>query len=133
MSNEIINPFKQVKKTDWAKKAQERFKENKTEIKTIVQTKTSSKKKEVKKSIKRVAKSFKVYPGDISKIFDKRVNKLQVHFDDLDYDKDFVDSGKYIMFLMSLAEKYKLYELYDTVDEKGNLNIDMKKLEKLFK
>jgi arginyl-tRNA synthetase len=119
MKETIINPFKQAKKTDWAKKAQDRLvkaKEKKEKIKPI---KKNSK-------IKRVAKSFKVYPGNLTRDFDKRINKMQVTFDDLDYDKDYVDSGKYLMFIMAFAEKYRLYELYTQVDENGNFELDKK-------
>ena len=117
--SEIHNPFKQSKKLDWAKKAQEKHKE--------IITKTTPIKKNIK--IERIAKSFKVYKsGDIIKNFDKRVNKLQVVFDDLDMPKDYVDSGKYLMFLMQFAEKYNIYELYSEVNTNGEFTIDSKKL-----
>ena len=144
MTDEIINPFKN-KKTDWVKLSQRRFEDKKeyVEIENKKQNDNTKKSgnvskpskpvlKESKKEIKRVAKSFKIYPGEISRNFDKRVNKMQVKFDDLGFDKNYVDSGKYMMFLMSLSEKYNLHELYSEVDEKGNINIDEKELKKLF-
>jgi hypothetical protein len=124
---DIINPFNQVKKTNWAKKAEERLVN--TESKKVNLNKTDINKKQ----IKRIAKSFKIYPGKISRDFDKRVNKLQVQFDELDYEKDYVDSGKYIMFLMSFAERYSLYDLYQKTDEEGNFEIDKEKLKEFAK
>jgi arginyl-tRNA synthetase len=125
MENNIRDPFK--KTTNWAKKAEERLEETpKSTIKESTQTKKV-------KPLERVAKSFKIYPGKISRDFDKRVNKLQVHFDDLDYDKNYVDAGKYMMFLMSFAEKYNLHELYSETNSKGEFSVDEKKLKELFK
>lgn len=121
---DVINPFNQVKKTNWAKKAEERLVSKKDEKSNLPVNKNNSQNKQ----IRRVAKSFKIYPGKISRDFDKRVNKLQVHFDELDYEKDYVDSGKYIMFLMAFAEKYSLYDLYSKVEENGNFTVDDNKL-----
>ncbi len=118
-NNNIRDPFKQT--TNWAKKAEERLIEKPT-------TPTPIKESNYEKPIERVAKSFKIYPGDISRDFDKRVNKLQVHFDDLDYEKNYVDSGKYMMFLMSFAEKYGIYELYTEIDTKGEFELDENKV-----
>ena len=124
----IVNPFNDMK-TNWAKKAQEKHISTtiKVEKKSEIKKQTNSIKK---KEIKRVPKSFKIYPGKIPKDFDKRVNKLQVYFDDLDFEKDYVDSGKYIMFLMAFAEKYSLYDLYSQVDENGNFELEKQKLKK---
>lgn len=108
MNEEIINPFKQ-QKTNWAQKSKERLIQPKKAKKQNTQT--------------RVAKSFKIYKGTMTRTFDKRVNKMQVHFDDLDYSKNHIDSGKYIMFLMAFAEKYKLYNLYKEVDGNGNIEV----------
>ena len=129
---EIIDPFKQKKKTDWASMVKKRIERDEgadshanSEDPVYQKTeKTSSK----EKGKRRVAKSFKIYPGKISKDFDKRVNKMQVYFDDLDFDKNYVDSGKYVMFLMAFAEKYKVYELYEEVLENGEINVDKDKL-----
>lgn len=135
MNDIKVNPFNNMKKTNWAKKAQDRLNtENQREVKEEKKERKNSKVTKIKNKsrIERVAKSFKVYPGKIPRDFDKRVNKLQVHFDDLDMDKDYVDSGKYIMFLMSLAEKYKLYELYTNVSENGDVIVDGEKLKKKF-
>jgi len=126
MENNIINPFKN--KTNWAKKAENRLKKNNIEIKE--NSKNISINKNKKEKVKRVAKSFKVYFGPITRNFDKRVNKLQVYFDDLDYDKNYVDSGKYIMFLMQFAEKFKIYELYKNVDHQGNLDLKLDEIKK---
>jgi arginyl-tRNA synthetase len=123
MTNTIRDPFKQT--TNWAKKAEERL--DSKEEKVINNTS-----KIPNKPIERVAKSFKIYPGKISRDFDKRVNKLQVHFDDLDYKKNYVDAGKYMMFLMSFAEKYNLHKLYSEVDKKGSFEVDEKKLKEFF-
>ncbi|MDA3855734.1 MAG: hypothetical protein PF569_05720 [Candidatus Woesearchaeota archaeon] len=138
MSNEIINPFKQVKKTDWSKKSNERLNNLKTN-KVVEKTKFTGKpslgkleKPLEKEKIQRIAKSFKIYPGDIGRDFDKRINKMQVHFDDLDFDKDYVDSGKYLMFIMAFAEKYKLYELYEDINDRSDLDISKSKLTKHF-
>lgn len=138
MSDEIINPFKQIKKTDWSKKSSQRLNNLKSE-RVVKKTQITSKpiKKIVEKPVKkekihRIAKSFKIYPGEIGRDFDKRINKLQVHFDDLDFDKEYVDSGKYLMFIMAFAEKYKLYDLYEDVNEKGELSISKDKLKKHF-
>lgn len=135
--SDIINPFKEVKK-DWAKKSQERIisakidnKEEKIEnISASVKEKPASEKNNKAKI--RVAKSFKIYPGKLSRDFDKRVNKLQVKFDDLGFDKNYVDSGKYMMFLMALAEKYELYDLYSEVDENGEFFINKDEIAKKF-
>jgi isocitrate/isopropylmalate dehydrogenase len=121
----IRDPFK--KTTNWAKKAEERLTSEKIEKKTVPKNKARE-----NKPIERVAKSFKIYPGKISRNFDKRVNKLQVHYDDLDYDKNYVDAGKYMMFLMSFAEKYNLHELYSEVDKEGKFELDSKKVKELF-
>lgn len=120
MTENIINPFKQTKKVDWTKKNVQRLQKANEEVKEIKQI--SSEK------IKRMPKSFKIYPGNISREFDKRINKMQVKFDDLEYEKDYVDSGKYIMFLMSFAEKYELFELYSPVDKDGNFTLDKQKI-----
>ncbi|MEC8220814.1 MAG: hypothetical protein VX028_01975 [Nanoarchaeota archaeon] len=126
MTNNIRDPFK--KTTNWAKKAEQRS-ENNHEVhntsKFVIKTRSSS--------VERVAKSFKIYPGKISRNFDKRVNKLQVHFDDLDYEKNYVDAGKYMMFLMSFAEKYSLYELYSETDKEGNFELDDSKVKEFLK
>ncbi|MCA9459604.1 MAG: hypothetical protein KC550_03580 [Nanoarchaeota archaeon] len=171
MDEKIINPFAQNKKTNWAKKAQNRLSEsrikdvqnsefetkenknnskddnnnNNTEVKEEIKNKTSIKienkklnvnKKQCKKTkninVERVAKSFKIYPGKISRDFDKRVNKLQVHFDDLDFNKNYVDSGKYMMFLMSFAEKFDLYELYKEVENDGEISLTLNEVKKFF-
>ena len=116
MSDEIINPFKETK-VDWAKKSRERiFDKNKEELPR--NTKNSERKEY------RVAKSFKIFKGRLSRDFDKRVKRMQVKYDDLDYEKDYTDAGKYIMFLMAFAEKYKLYELYKPVDGDGEIEMD---------
>lgn len=132
--SEIINPFKQAKKTDWAKKAEQRLTKSKEETK--ISNKILEKKPQItqnkSKNITRTAKSFKIYTGEISRTFDKRVNKMQVYFDDKNMPKDFVDSGKYIMFLMSFAEKFKLYELYREVGEKGELDLSEKEVLEFF-
>ncbi|MCA9497460.1 MAG: hypothetical protein KC589_11055 [Nanoarchaeota archaeon] len=147
MDEKIVNPFTQNKKVDWAKKAQNRLSESKndeTGKKEDINKKIADKKnqnldlnieKNSKKSntVERVAKSFKIYPGKISRDFDKRVNKLQVYFDDLDYDKNYVDSGKYMMFLMSFAEKFDLYELYKEVDLDGELNLSLEEVKEFLK
>ncbi len=128
MADEIVNPFKHVKKVDWAKKAQDKLKEREKEPKNEA---VKPQKKAIKTSsnkVKRIPKSFKIYPGNISRSFDKRVNRLQVKFDELDFEKDYVDSGKYIMFLMVFAEKYGLYDLYTQIDSEGNFEVDKKKL-----
>ena len=133
-NKEVINPFKQNKKTNWAMKSQNKFREShKTEDvkKNIVKEKEVLKTREVK--LKRVSKSFKIYPGDISKKFDKRVNKLQVEFDELDFDKNYIDSGKYLMFLMAFAEEYGIYKLYSNVDKEGKFKIDKDKIKELVK
>lgn len=125
--SDIINPFQQAKKTDWAKKAQQRLvksREVKEESKPVKQSLPEKKKKKVE----RVAKSFKIFPGKISRDFDKRVNKMQVHFDDLDYEKNYVDSGKYMMFLMAFAEKYELYDLYTEVSADCEFELDENRL-----
>ena len=129
MSDDIINPFKE--KTNWAKKAQNRLKKIEGDNGEKKEVKTETKKE--KKKINRVAKSFKIYPGEISRVFDKRVNKLQVHFDDLDMPKNYVDSGKYLMFLMQFAEKFKIYELYKEVDVDGNLNLELDEVKEFIK
>lgn len=138
MNDEIVNPFKE--KTNWVKKANERVKpNNNVKLDNFIeknnsnknQIKINSKKNNIK--VQRVAKSFKIFPGDIPRKFDKRINKLQVYFDDLDYKKDYVDSGKYIMFLMELAEKYELYKLYSEIKVGDELNIDKKILLDLLK
>jgi len=153
MNKEIVNPFKQTKITDWAKKAQNRFKEEiitnnesnilKNNSNIISSNKlNNSKNFEIKKNnnknnlnnkkIERVSKSFKIYKCDLAKKFDKRVNKLQVKFDDLDYEKNYVDSGKYIMFLMALSEEFKLYDLYEEISLDCKININKNKIKKLF-
>jgi len=151
MSDIKVNPFNNMKKTNWAKKAQDRLNvENQNESEEREKRGENGEKRDERmrsergdknsklsnpksqSHISRVAKSFKVYPGKIPRDFDKRVNKLQVHFDDLDMPKDYVDSGKYMMFLMSLAEKYKLYELYTTVSENGDFSVDEEELKKKF-
>jgi len=133
---DISNPFKE-NKVNWAKKAENKYARDST----VSKAQSSSVNKKVKSSgftgkpkvkspkIKRVAKSFKVYGGDIVRKFDRRVSLLEMDFSDLGFDKNFVDSGQYIMFLMSFAEKYGLYDLYSKVDGKGNFEIDSKKLE----
>lgn len=116
---EKINPFNDLKKPiNWAQKANQKINEN---------NESQKKPTKINNKVNRVAKSFKVYPGEIIRNFDKRVNKLQVHFDDLDYDKNYVDSGKYLMFLMKLSEEFELFELYDEVNIEGNFNLDKKK------
>lgn len=120
----IRDPFK--KTTNWAKKAEQRSEKNET--KTPVRQDSGENKR-----LERVAKSFKIYPGKISRTFDKRVNKLQVHFDDLDHEKNYVDAGKYMMFLMSFAEKYSLYELYSETDKEGNFELDDSKVKEFLK
>lgn len=137
---DIVNPFAQAKKTNWAKKTQERLKtkvENDVSSKNIGETEKNISKnlKASKKnsSVERVAKSFKIYPGKISRDFDKRVNKLQVHFDDMDFDKNYVDAGKYMMFLMSFAEKFKIYDLYKEVDSSGSFDVSLDEVKKHFK
>lgn len=123
---EKINPFNDLKKpVNWAQKANSRINENsnqKTEENKKISNNENSKNNK-NKAKTRVAKSFKVYPGNLIRNFDKRVNKLQVHFDDKDFEKNFVDSGKYIMFLMSLSEKFELFELYEEVSENGEIKI----------
>lgn len=132
--NEIINPFNQIKKTNWAKKAEERLTNSKDESRSsksnIVEKPIEIKNKS--KNIERVAKSFKIYQGEIPRAFDKRVNKMQVYFDDLDKPKEYVDSGKYIMFLMSFAEKFGLHELYREVSEKGELDLSKREVKEFF-
>lgn len=161
MVEDIINPFKQTKKVDWAKKNKERLIEAKSKSDNNNQTENtnnvvidkpsviqqpiiSNKDNVPKKTIKtkknielkknengtpiRIAKSFKIYPGQISRDFDKRVNKLQVKFDDLEYEKNFVDSGKYMMFLMSFAEKFDLHELYKTTNHLGDFEINKQEI-----
>lgn len=104
-----INPFNELKKPiNWAQKANDKIKLNNIK----------------KEKNTRVAKSFKVYPGELIRNFDKRINKLQVYFDDKDYQKNYVDSGKYIMFLMALSEKFKLYELYQETNKIGQIDIN---------
>ena len=134
---EIVNPFKQAKKIDWSKKTEERLVNAKESEKEVVQQ-SNGRQSELgegigaegkkKKAEIRVTKSFKVYPGRISREFEKRVNKLQVKFDDLDYDKTFVDSGKYLMFLMDFAEKFAIYELYTEPDTEGRIVLDKEKV-----
>lgn len=129
---EIVNPFNNVKKTNWAKKAHDRINSSENSQKTN-ETRMSSKPSNLgkpKKTLKRVAKSFKIYPGSLSREFDKRVKKMQVHFDDLNFEKDYVDSGKYIMFLMAFAEQTNLWELYTSVSESGKLELDKENLKK---
>ena len=123
---EIRNPFKD-KKTNWAELANKRV-DNQNDKKPISPITNHQ-----SESLVRVAKSFKVYKGKLTRDFDKRVNKLQVHFDDLDYDKNYVDSGKYIMFLMAIAEKYKLYDLYKEVNGEGDIEIKENELKEFFK
>ena len=115
---DIRNPFKEGR-TNWSKLTEERINQPQKQNNNTTQI--------------RIAKSFKVYKGEITRNFDKRVNKLQVHFDDLDYDKNYVDSGKYIMFLMAFAEKYKLYELYTQTNENGEIEIEEEKIKKFMK
>ncbi|MFW6285909.1 MAG: hypothetical protein ACOC16_01940 [Nanoarchaeota archaeon] len=126
MSDEIINPFKQNINKNWVKKTNQRF--------SNVTKKNQNKKKQIENKDKtRIAKSFKIYKGTLARDFDKRVTKLQVKFDDLDFEKNYVDSGKYIMFLMAFAEKYKLYELFQPTNGNGDINIEKEKLLKYFK
>lgn len=120
MKENIVNPFEQTKKINWAKKAKEKI--NKQE---------NLPKNTIKNKVTRIAKSFKIFPGEISRNFDKRVNKMQVKFDDLNYQKNHVDSGKYIMFLMAFAEKFELYELYEEVNSKGELKITEEEIKKI--
>ncbi len=124
MEQKIRDPFKQT--TNWAKKAEQR---TKSEAQEDIKAKNQVK----KKPQERVAKSFKIFPGKISRDFDKRVNKLQVHFDDLDYEKNYVDAGKYMMFLMSFAEKYSLYELYSETDKDGTFELEDKQVKEFLK
>ncbi len=124
MENTIENPFKN--RTNWANKTREKLKKRNNEI---INDGSNLK---PKSKTNRIAKSFKIYPGNISRTFDKRVNKLQVHFDDLDYEKNYVDSGKYIMFLMQFAEKFRIFELYKEVNEDGELDIESKKVKDHF-
>lgn len=122
---EKINPFNDLKKPiNWAQKANDKI-SNSNNLKNNFYIKKNSESEN--KTKLRVAKSFKVFPGNIIRNYDKRINKLQVFFDDKNYDKNYVDSGKYLMFLMGLAEKFELFELYEEVDENGNLNLDLKK------
>lgn len=124
MEQKIRDPFKQT--TNWAKKAEQR-------TKSEAQEDIKAKNKVKEKPQERVAKSFKIFPGKISRDFDKRVNKLQVHFDDLDYEKNYVDAGKYMMFLMSFAEKYSLYELYSETDKDGTFELEDKQVKEFLK
>ena len=117
MAQNMRNPFENQVKTDWTKKVEKKL--------DPIQKETKPK--------ERVAKSFKIYKGEIARSFDKRVNKMQVHFDDKDYQKNYVDSGKYIMFLMAFAEKYRLYELYSEVSENGKFDIGDKELKEFIK
>lgn len=149
MSNDIINPFKQKKKVDWAKISRDKLNavENKKSKKQDVESPAGvainrdmgklgklskpdnqSKPSKPVKPKERVAKSFKIYKGDLSRKFDKRVNKMQVYFDDKDFDKNYVDSGKYIMFLMAFSEKYGLYDLYREVDGSGAINVSKQEI-----
>lgn len=116
MENKIRDPFK--KTTNWANLATKR----------VEKSDKKNERKSNEKPLSRVAKSFKIYPGKISRTFDKRVNKLQVHYDDLDHEKNYVDAGKYMMFLMSFAEKYELHELYSEVDKNGDFDLESKKV-----
>lgn len=139
MNKKIINPFKQTP-TNWAAVAENRFSTKQAQKETTsplsqeqTQTPQTTKTTNNNNSTKtkaRIAKSFKIYPGTLSRNFDKRINKLQVHFDDLDFPKDYVDSGKYLMFLMAFAEKYKLYELYREVDKNFEITISQEELDK---
>ena len=135
--NNIVNPFEQrKKKIDWTKQAKEKYSAKNESLQ--VNSDFSKAEKNVKNNktenkVKRVTKSFKVYSGLITREFDKRVNKLQVKFDDLNYNKDYVDSGKYIMFLMALAEKAELYNFYCEVNEKGELEINKEEILKRLK
>ena len=135
----MSNPFKEIKRTNWAKKTQDKLIKNENNnVNNSNDNFTKTIKSKIKKEpisstsnikIKRVAKSFKIFPGKVVRDFDKRINKLQVHFDDLDFDKTYIDSGKYLMFLMSFAEKYGIYELYKNVDAKtGEFKIENKKI-----
>lgn len=135
MSENIINPFNQIKKTNWAKKAEQRLSNSRDEvIEREVKEPIKFKIEESKpsKTIVRVAKSFKIYPGQIPRAFDKRVNKMQVYFDDLNKPKDYVDSGKYMMFLMSFAEKFGVHELYREVNENGEIELSEKEIKEFF-
>jgi hypothetical protein len=129
MSEDIINPFKQSKNINWAQKSKERLYERKerehNKAKPVASSQIS---KDKGKPQERVAKSFKIYKGSLSRTFDKRVKKMQVKYDDLDYEKDYVDSGKYVMFLMAFAEECKLYDLYKRVDGDGNITIDKQEI-----
>ncbi|MCA9486264.1 hypothetical protein H6501_04960 [Candidatus Woesearchaeota archaeon] len=122
MSEEVQNPFELKKSTtNWADMAKKRLEQGNSEQTEKTQKTGSSSKP-------RVAKSFKIFPGDLSRAFDKRVNKMQVHFDDEGKEKNFVDSGKYVMFLMAFAERYGVWDMYTEVDGSGDISLDAEKL-----